>query len=637
MSELVVGIDLGTTNSLVGAVVDGEAKLFADSAGHELLPSVVGAEGPEGPVVVGRSAKNRRLLDPTGTVASIKRSMGRDTKTRIAGRDLSPPEISALILGALLDRAEAALGRRPARAVITVPAYFDDLQRAATRDAGEIAGVTVERLVNEPTAAAMTYHSGREERVLIYDLGGGTFDVSILDRDEGFLEVRASRGDTHLGGDDVDAALCQLVASRLGAAADVVRADPRALTRLTEAVERAKIALSERTEVRLSEPFLAGSGAAAVHLDLLLTRADVEAVARPFVERTLRCIDDALRDARMAARELDRVLLVGGSSKMPFVAELVASHLGRPVHVDADADRAVALGATLLAGRAAGQSVDEVLVDITPHTLGIGVAGHFNAHPDDLETAPIIEQGTVLPVTRKKTFHTMIENQKAVSAPVVQGEADFADENTWLGEVHVEGLPPSPAGSPVEVAFALDLSGVLQVAALHVPSGKAASVTLANCPSRLSVLERRKCRETVAALRAVTTPTATISESDRRLAEAMLGRARRAVEKGGASEVALSRVRGAVEQLESALATGSEVTARTDALSDTLLDLLLLDPFARVSDGPDVTGGEHRIVLMGLSAVRRAVVVVHVDRLEVLRILSARLATRRERTILEQE
>jgi molecular chaperone DnaK len=571
MTERIVGIDLGTTNSLVGAVVEGRPTLFADAAGHELLPSVVGAEGPSGPVVVGRAAKNRRLLDPTGTVASIKRSMGRDARSRIAGRDLSPPEISALILGALLDRAEAALGARPARAVITVPAFFDDLQRAATRDAGEIAGVVVERLVNEPTAAAMTYQSGREERVLVYDLGGGTFDVSILDRDEGFLEVRSSRGDTHLGGDDVDEALGRLVMARLGAAADVVRGDAAARTRLTEAVERAKIALSERTEVRLSEPFLAGSGASAVHLDMLLTRSDVESVAKPFVERTLTCIDEALREAKMSARDLDRVLLVGGSSKMPFVAALVANHLGRAAHVDADADRAVALGATIIAGRAAGEPIDEVLVDITPHTLAAGVV---TPDRDELEASPVIAQGSVLPVARTRTYSTVVDNQRTVIVPIVQGESELVDDNTWLGEVTVDRLPPSPRGSPVEVSFTLDLSGVLQVAARHVPSGKAASVTLDNCASRLTTMERRAGREVVDELRAATPSPRAADETERRLAEAMLGRARQALGRTGVDADAASRAAAAVARVEARLVEGGDVVEATEALSDALLDLL---------------------------------------------------------------
>ena len=308
--DVVVGIDLGTTNSLIGAVIEGKARLFPDASGAELLPSVVGG-GPGGELYIGRAAKNRRLLDPEGTVVSVKRRMGTSDRLAVGKKELTPPQISALILGALLDRAEAALGSRPTRAVITVPAYFGEAQRQATRDAGAMAGLTVERLVNEPTAAALTYQSGAEELVMVYDLGGGTFDVSILERDEGLLEVRASRGDTHLGGDDIDRALSELVLRRLGTHRAAVEKDPRAMTRVVEAAERAKIALSEKEEVRLFDPFLTGEGEGAVHLDLALTRADVEEVARPFVVRTLEHIDAALRDAGVAAGAAHRILLVG--------------------------------------------------------------------------------------------------------------------------------------------------------------------------------------------------------------------------------------------------------------------------------------------------------------------------------------
>ena len=412
MSETIVGIDLGTTNSLVGAVIEGNVRLFADSAGNELLPSVVGV-GAGGEVLVGRTAKNRRILDPEGTVVSVKRLMGSDARRRVGTRELSPAQISALILGALVDRAGQQLGHRPQRAVITVPAYFDDAQRQATRDAGELAGLHVERLVNEPTAAAMTYRTGAEQLVLVFDLGGGTFDVSILERDEDLLEVKTSRGDTKLGGDDIDHALTDLVLERLGGKRRPVEADPRAMTRLVEAVERAKIALSERDEVRLFDPFLAGEGEAATHLDLPLTRADVDRVARPFVERALKHVDAALRDARVRPADLDRVLLVGGASKMPIVRALVAAHLERPAQLDLDADRAVALGASLLAGRAAGAAVTDVLIDVTPHTLAAGAVGVDEDHEiveESLVAAPIIARGTVVPVERKKTFFTVTDD-----------------------------------------------------------------------------------------------------------------------------------------------------------------------------------------------------------------------------------
>ena len=578
-----VGIDLGTTNSLVGAVLEGRAVLFGDPSGNELLPSVVGASGA-GDLVVGRAAKNRRLLDPSGTVASIKRRMGTKDRVRVGKSDLSPPEVSALILGSLLDRAEGKLGKRPARAVITVPAWFDDAQRQATRDAGEIAGLAVERLVNEPTAAALTYRTGVEQMVMVYDLGGGTFDVSVLERDEALLEVRQSRGDTRLGGDDIDLALAESVLARLGAGRRAVESDPRAMVRLVEAVERAKIALSDREEVHLFDPFLAGDGADGVHLDLTLTRADVERAARPLIERTLACIDAALRDAKLRPRDLDRVLLVGGASKMPIVRAMVAAHLGRPAQLDLDADRAVALGAALLAGRIEGAEIADVLVDITPHTLSVGASDREDDDRDPLVAVPVIPRGTVVPVVRTTTVATRRHDQRKADIPIAQGEEPFLDDNTLLGVVSIDAIPPSPAGSPVEVSFRLDLSGVLHVSARHVPSGRAAEVEIADSPYQLTAQKREDAKRAVLALREAAVegdgeeeaaiPRAT--EADLSLAQAMATRARRALAKhadGDTPEIA--RARAALVAVDLAIEERLASTADlTDALSDALLDLV---------------------------------------------------------------
>jgi molecular chaperone DnaK len=575
-NDVPVGIDLGTTNSLIGAVVDGKARLFADASGNELLPSVVGG-GPGGELYVGRAGKNRRLLDPEGTVVSVKRRMGTDVRLKMGTKELSPPQVSALILGALLDRAEAALGTRPTRAVITVPAYFGDAQRQATRDAGEMAGLRVERLVNEPTAAALTYQTGAEELVMVYDLGGGTFDVSVLERDEGLLEVRASRGDTHLGGDDIDRALTEVVLRRLGPARAAVEQDLRALTRVHEAVERAKIALSDREEIRLFDPFLTGEKEA-VHLDLALTRADVEEAARPFVTRTLTHLDAALHDAGVKADDLHRVLLVGGSSKMPLVRRMVAAHLGRPVHVDLDADRAVALGASLLAGRLGGAEVDEVLVDITPHTLAVGVLDDeaLDGDAEDLAAAPVIPRDTVVPVERTRTVYTAVPDQVAADIPIVQGEHPRLTGNTPLGKVRVEPLPPGPALAPVEVTFKLDLSGVLHVRAVHVPSGRTAEAHITESPYRLTEQHRRRAGAEVEQIRAAAPEAAEgPSEHDLSLARAMAGRAVKALEKEGGDEAARAAVKTAALALEEAIAARSaDVVERCDALSDALLDLI---------------------------------------------------------------
>jgi molecular chaperone DnaK len=573
--SLVVGIDLGTTNSLIGAVQGGQVRLFVDEQGNDLLPSVVGLD-PRTGVVVGRAAKNRRLLDPEGTVASIKRKMGTAERARVGQKDLSPPQVSSLILSALLDRVETATGTRPTRAVITVPAYFDNLQREATRDAGELAGLALERLVNEPTAAAVNYQTGGEERVLVYDLGGGTFDVSVLERDAGFLEVKASRGDTHLGGDDIDRALVAWVLAQIGAEAKrTIEADLRGLTRLVEAAERAKIALSTREEVRLAEPFLAGEGEHAVHVDVTLSRADLERVAEPFIARTLACVDEALRDANLGATELDRVLLVGGSSKMPIVLRLMEDHLGRPVMLDEAADRAVARGASLLAGRFSGEAVNEVLVDITPHTLAVGAMDPIRG----LVAAPVIARDTVIPTVRTRTVYTEYDDQRAATLPIVQGEHRDLEDNTWLGQLDIEEIPPSPAASPVEVRFHLDLSGVLHVDATHMPSGRSAATTISKAPTRLTAQMRSVAASEVKALRGEAQPglaAPALAPADEKLARAMITRAERAIAgaKGASTEAvaeaerALAAVRGALE------AKSVTLHDTIDALSGTLLDLV---------------------------------------------------------------
>jgi molecular chaperone DnaK len=571
--DIVVGIDLGTTHSLVAMVHEGDVRRFADDRGEELLPSAVAAAA-DGSLVVGRQARNRRLLDPERTVMSVKRSMGRDIKLSVGPHRLSPPQISALILGALLDQAQAALGARPGAAIITVPAYFDEAQRQATKDAGEIAGLRVERLVNEPTAAAMAQASGAEELVMIYDFGGGTFDVSILERDGDVLEVTASHGDTALGGDDIDRALYDWVIRELGGTGALVDRDPRAKTQLLEAVERAKMALSERQEVRLFDPLISSQGRG-VNLDMPLARAALSTIARPFVERTLRSIDRALFDAKVSAHDLDRVVLVGGSSRLAVVAEMVQNHLDMPAQLERDADRAVVNGAARLAGRAMGADVAEVLIDITPHTLSAGAVQHGSV---ELHATPMIARGTVVPAERRHTFFTMLENQKEVSAPICQGERELVDDNIELGEVVIAGLPPSPAFSPVDVTFRLDLSGVLDVEATHLPSGLSAEVRIANSPYRLTSREREQARQQIEALRAVAPPSeATALDTDLALAKAMAQRADRALAQRATPELEAGRVRAdaARRTLVDAIERRStEVVALTEALSDALLDLL---------------------------------------------------------------
>lgn len=579
---MIVGIDLGTTNSLVGVWTADGAKLL-EEGGDVLLPSVVALD-PDGGVVVGRTARNRRLVAPERTVVSVKRLMGRSTEVELGERRLSPPQISALILGALLDRVEAELGERPDRAIITVPAYFDDIQRQATRDAGELAGLRVERLVNEPTAAALGYDSGEEQLVLVYDLGGGTFDVSILEREAELLEVLTSFGDTRLGGDDIDEALCDLVLTRMGADGDVVRRDRLAKTRLLELVERAKIALSSREETKLHDPFVTEGG---VHIDLEITRDDLEAVAAPWIERTLAHVDQALRDAKIRPADLDRVLLVGGSSKMPLVARRLEEHLELPTQRDLDADTAVAVGAVMLAGRADGRAVEQVLVDLTPHTLSAGTADdEWPMGEDQLLASAVIPRNTVVPAERKRTFYTAHDEQEGVEFPICQGEGERVGDNTYLGVLNLGGLPPSPAGSPVEVTFRLDLSGVLNVTVLHVSSGRQGEARISQTPYRLTARQRREAQQEVAELRLVkrgqdeAAPAGASSPSPGEVerAKAMLKSSERAIERAKAGGTEASAI-SAAERARSALsvaveASSADLSQPIEALTDALLDLL---------------------------------------------------------------
>lgn len=572
--SLIVGIDLGTTHSLVGAVVDGEVALFADEEDRILLPSVV-ALTESNQLLVGRRALNRRLLAPENAVAQIKRRMGEDIDITLGSRSLRPQAISALILGALLDRAERALGERPPKAIITVPAYFDDGQRQATQEAGRLAGLEVERLVNEPTAAALTHTTGEEATVLLYDFGGGTFDVSVLERDEGFLEVRASHGDTRLGGTDIDQALVEHALERLGPRSEALRNSPTALARLEATMERAKIILSDLESVAVREPFLFGEGTEAIHLDFEFDRSTLESLAEPFIRRTLFSVDEALAAAGLQSHDLDRVLLVGGSAKIPLVRSLIEDHLDRPVQLVDDPDAAVARGAALLAGRASGADVDEILVDVTPHTLSVGALDREII--DDLAAVPVIPRNTVVPVERTQLTYTMADDQRFVRAPIVQGEGTRVADNTWLGEVEVADLPPSPAQSPVEIRYKLDISGILHVTATHIPSGRSGEVTVKKSPSRLSRQQRAKALDDVQAIRAEVPETdASVAESERRLAEALLARVERALSRDDIDADRRAAVESAQTSLREALdaGDGALVSERSDDLSGALLDLL---------------------------------------------------------------
>jgi molecular chaperone DnaK len=471
----VVGIDLGTTNSLVAALDVGQPWVIPDEAGELLLPSVVGTNG-QGQLLVGQAALRQFAAAPERTVRSIKRQMGSDSRIRLGEKQLSPQEISALILRSLKQRAEAALEDTVKQAVITVPAYFTDAQRQATKAAGELAGLEVLQILNEPTAAALVFDSRSEEcqRLLVYDLGGGTFDVSIVEITGPVTEVLASHGNNRLGGDDFDRLLQRLLAERFEQAHDVPLPRDAALqARLLQAAERAKIELSERSRVTVREPYLLSQGETPLHLDSELLREDIEVLVRPLLLDTLGAIDRVLADAGLKAADLDRVILVGGSTRMPLVQEMVEQHLVGVSVSSFEPDRCVALGAALQAGVLNGDDVEAFLVDVTPHSLGIATAmdTEIGLVPNIFST--IIPRNTVIPVSRSKLYYTMRDDQQLVRIEVSQGEHLNANENVPLGCFDIEGLPARPAGDiSIEVQFGFDLNGILTVTASEATSGK---------------------------------------------------------------------------------------------------------------------------------------------------------------------
>jgi molecular chaperone DnaK len=470
----VVGIDLGTTNSLVAALDGGQPWVIPDEAGDLLLPSVVGVTA-EGELLVGQAAQRQYAAAPERTVRSIKRQMGGASRVSLGDTTHSPQEISALILRTLRQRAEAVLGDTVHQAVITVPAYFTDAQRQATKEAGEIAGLEVLQILNEPTAAALVFDRRDEEsqRLLVYDLGGGTFDVSIVEITGPVTEVLASHGNNRLGGDDFDRSLQRLLVERFEEAHGIsLFPDPTLEARLLQAAERAKIQLSERSRVMLREAYLLSQGGTPLHLETELLRTDFEALIRPLLTDTLAAIDRALADAGLQASDLDRVILVGGSTRIPLVAELVEDHLEGVAVSSFEPDRCVALGAALQAGVLNGEDIETLLVDVTPHSLGIATAieGEYGLIPDIFST--IIPRNTVIPVTRSKLYRTSVDNQKLVRIEVSQGENVNASENVPLGFFDVVGLPARPAGGvTIDVRFSFDLNGILTVTAAETSTG----------------------------------------------------------------------------------------------------------------------------------------------------------------------
>ena len=481
MNELIVGIDLGTTNSEVAALVHDQVRVLGPGD-TGMLPSCVGFTA-SGELLVGEPARNQQRLYPERTVRSIKRKMGSGETVAMAGRDFSPPEISALILRQLVEWAARGLGERPQKAVITVPAYFSDAQRNATREAGALAGLEVVRILNEPTAASLAYGYGDGSRhtTLVYDLGGGTFDVSIVVTEGDVTEVLASHGNNRLGGDDFDDLLVDHLAAVFQ---DRHGVDPRSHTaaraRLWWAAEEAKKTLSFEPYARIREEALLLADGTPLHLDLEVSREEYEAMIRPLVDSTLESVSKALQDARLTPRELDAILLVGGSTRTPLVSALLRERTGLDPRQDVHPDLCVALGAGVLASRLAGSAVDRVLVDISPYSFGVSYLGERGGVPYPHCYRPIIQRNTPLPLTRTDRYLTSYPYQTVVDIHVYQGEDEDALKNVLVGAFRVEGLTPIEDPNEVLCRMRLDLDGILEVAAVEKQTGKSKQITIAN-------------------------------------------------------------------------------------------------------------------------------------------------------------
>ncbi len=485
MAEPLVGIDLGTTNSEVALVQEGKPIVFAEDS-DPILPSFVGLS-EDGRLLVGKAARNQWVVAPERTVKSIKRKMGQDVKVQLGDQEYSPQEISAMILRALRDRASAQLGAEVRRAVITVPAYFNDAQRQATREAGELAGLEVVRILNEPTAASLTYDPQHHElhRILVYDLGGGTFDVSVVQAQESVIEVLSSHGDTQLGGDDFDELLYKHLVERFKSLNDIdLSQKVVAHARLLRAAEAAKRHLSDHPFARIEEEFIAEKEGQALHLNLEISRTEYEEMIRPLLQRTMDSVRRALEDAKLQPGDIHKVVLVGGSTRTPLVTQLLEERLGQPAHQEVNPDLCVAMGAAIQAAMIGGADVGPVLVDITPHSLGIRCIDFVHGFEFAFRFAPILRRNTPLPASRSEVFATVHDGQRTVEVEVFQGENDDVRFNHRIGNFRIEGLADVPAGNQIVVQLDLNLDGMLKVSAREKATGLQKQVTIENALAR---------------------------------------------------------------------------------------------------------------------------------------------------------
>ena len=467
-----IGIDLGTTNSCVAVWEGGEAKVIANPEGSRTTPSVVAFKNGE--IIVGQAAKNQMVTNPE-TISSIKRLMGTSKKVEANGKKYTPEEISAMILSDLKKTAEAYLGEPVKKAVITVPAYFNDAQRQATKNAGKIAGLEVERIINEPTAAALAYGLDKQEKteqILVYDLGGGTFDVSILEIGDGVFEVKATSGNNHLGGDDYDKRIIDYLVDEFKKETSIdLSKDKMAMQRLKDAAEKAKKDLSGMTTTNISLPFISQGEDGPVHLEISLSRAKFENLTRDLTESTLEPVRKALKDAKLTKKDIDKVLLVGGSTRMPRIAEIIKEELGQEASKGVNPDEVVAMGAAIQGGVLTGDVNDIVLLDVTPLSLGIETLGGV--------CTVLIPRNTTIPTSKSQVFSTAADNQPAVDIHILQGERPMAADNKTLGNFQLTNIPPAPRGVPqIEVTFDIDANGIVNVKAKDLGTNKEQSITI---------------------------------------------------------------------------------------------------------------------------------------------------------------
>jgi molecular chaperone DnaK len=497
----IIGIDLGTTNSVVAAVVDGQPQVL-DEEGEKILPSVVSLDA-DGQLVTGVVARNQLAAFPERTIASIKRRMGAMDPVMLGDQSFTPPEISAMLLRRLRDRASRALGRPVARAVITVPAFFDENQRQATIEAGELAGLKVERIINEPTAATLVYHAGEhdQKRILVYDFGGGTFDVSIVRMEGGVVEVLSSKGDTQLGGDDLDQALLDHVADQFQKEHQIdLREHPSTRYRLLQACERTKIELSAAESVQLAEEFIAEKDGRPLNLIATVTRADFETLIAPLVDRTISRVDEALRDSGLTIHQIDDLVLVGGSTRIPLVEHRLRDEFLRQPSRAVDPDLAVALGAAVQAAMIDGQRVGPVLVDVTGHTLGIEAARGVTMMGPDLFFSPIIHRNSPLPARYEQAYWTMYDDQDAVQVHVLQGEHSEVQRNRSIGKFLLDLETGGPDRSKIVVRFDLTLDGTLSVTATQPATGLSEELTIKNALSQFQADQRDRAEARLGAM-----------------------------------------------------------------------------------------------------------------------------------------